>query len=104
MTILKGIAASSGVLKGRVRVYAPGAVITKDDIFLAVSTNPSMSFQMANSKAVVTQRGGLLSHAAIFCRELGIPCVVGVENLLEIIKDGSLIIVDGDKGTIEVVD
>ena len=102
--ILQGIGVSKGIAKGNVKAYSVGVNITKEDIFIAHSTNPSMSFQMANAKAVLTQRGGLLSHAAIFCRELGIPCVVGIEGLLEKLKDNSIVVVDGDKGTIQVME
>ncbi|MFA5931519.1 MAG: PEP-utilizing enzyme [archaeon] len=101
--ILRGIGVSSGIVKGKVKFYSNDAFVSEDDIFVAYSTNPSMAHSMARAKAIITQRGGILSHAAIFCRELGIPCVVGVEGLLDKIMEGTEVIVDGEKGTIEVV-
>ncbi len=58
---------------------------------------------MKKSAAIVTERGGVLSHAAIIARELKKPCVVGVKNLLRKIKQGDLIQVDANKGTVTVL-
>ena len=57
---------------------------------------------MQKASAVVTAWGGILSHAAIVCRELGKPCVTNVKGLFEGVKDGEMITVDGDAGTIVV--
>ena len=98
--ILKGISASKGKTKGPARIYAKGK-IKKGDIFIAKTTTPSMSIDMLKALGVVTESGGMLSHAAIFCRELGIPCVVGVKDVLTKIEDGEIIEVDGEEGIVK---
>jgi len=50
---------------------------------------------------VVTEVGGLLSHGAIVARELGLPAVVNVAGVLEVLEDGELVSVDGNRGLIE---
>jgi len=52
---------------------------------------------------IVTEVGGRLSHAAIVAREYGIPCIVGVQNILKEIKDGDLIKIDGTAGEIKIL-
>jgi len=53
--------------------------------------------------AIVTDRGGQLSHAAIVAREYGIPAVVGTMNATDMIPDGARVTVDGAAGTVEIV-
>jgi pyruvate,water dikinase len=48
--------------------------------------------------------GGILSHAAIVAREYGTPCVVNVEGIMDVLEDGYLIEVDGDKGMIRIME
>ena len=98
------MAASSGKFKGKIKIYNRDKKFTKDDILVAEATSPEMCVEMLSSGAVVTQFGGILSHAAIFCRELKKPCVVGVSNLFEFVKEGNIAEVDGDKGIIKILD
>ncbi|PIZ85760.1 hypothetical protein COX95_03080, partial [bacterium CG_4_10_14_0_2_um_filter_33_32] len=56
----------------------------------------------ATVKGVITNRGGLLSHACIVAREYGLPAIVNVPNATEIIKDGQYLILDGNEGTINI--
>jgi len=53
---------------------------------------------------IVTDQGGMLSHAAIVSRELNIPCVVGTSNATEIIKGGDLVEIDGSKGEVWIIE
>ena len=53
--------------------------------------------------AIVTDEGGLLSHAAIISRELKIPCIVGTKFATSMIKTGDLIEVDAEKGIIKII-
>lgn len=53
--------------------------------------------------AIVTDRGGQLSHAAIIAREFNIPAIVGSRNATQIIPDGAQVRVDGTAGTVEVL-
>ena len=59
-------------------------------------------FPMA--KAIIIERGSVLSHSAVIAREMGITLVVGIRGLTETIKDGMLVRVDGVKGTVERID
>lgn len=54
--------------------------------------------------AVVTDRGGVLCHAAIVAREFGIPAVVGTGDATSRIADGTRIVVDGERGTVEILE
>ena len=52
------------------------------------------------AKAIITDVGGLLCHAAIVSRELGIPCVVGTKKATKVLNDGDLVEVDANKGIV----
>ena len=54
-------------------------------------------------KAVIIERGSVLSHSAVIAREMGIPLVVGVRGLTETVKDGMRVKVDGINGTVEII-
>ena len=72
----------------------------KGDILVTEMTNPLFVPAIQKAKAIVTDVGGLLSHAAIVSRELGIPCVVGTKKATKILKDNQKIIVNATKGEI----
>jgi pyruvate,water dikinase len=100
--ILKGIGASPGVAKGYARIASnPSEALEKfqkDDILVTFSTDPSWTTCLLKAVAVVTETGGVLSHAAIVSREFGIPCVVGAKKARKVLKDGMRIEVDGTNG------
>jgi pyruvate,water dikinase len=52
---------------------------------------------------ILTERGSLLSHAAIVSREMGIPCIVGIGNLMGCLRDGDEVVMDGAKGTVQII-
>jgi pyruvate,water dikinase len=98
--ILKGIAASCGRVKGKVKIVKWAKNLLKfkqGDILVAKITDPSMVLMMAKAGAIVTDIGGLTSHPAIVSREMGIPCVVGTKEATKKLKDEMEILVDGDK-------
>lgn len=100
---LKGNAAFLGKVKGTVRiVMGEGHLhkVKKGDVLVSFSTNPQMIVAMKKSAAIVTEQGGITSHAAIVSRELHIPCIVGVKNATKAFKDGDLVEVDANNGTI----
>jgi pyruvate,water dikinase len=59
-----------------------------------------LTLLMLKSLAIITEKGGKLSHAAIVARELGIPCVVGVERCIQKLKEVNWILVNGNRGVI----
>lgn len=106
---LYGLPASSGRAVGRCVVvhHETAGVydkIEKGNILVADTTTPEMTIIMKKVKAIVTDLGGVTSHAAIVCRELKIPAVVGIGNATELLKTGDMIKVDADRGEIEIID
>lgn len=101
--VLHGAAASPGVGTGHVRVLkSPKEInkVNKGDVLVAEMTSPDYVPAMKKAAAIVTDEGGLTSHAAIVSRELGVPCVVGTKEATLKLKDGDVVTVDGSKGAI----
>jgi len=101
--VLKGIGASSGRATGHVKIIlkpSENYKVKNKNILVTVMTNPLFIPAMQKAGAIVTDVGGLLSHAAIISRELGIPCVVGTKNATKILKNNDKVIVDGTKGIV----
>ncbi|OGK44423.1 hypothetical protein A2957_01980 [Candidatus Roizmanbacteria bacterium RIFCSPLOWO2_01_FULL_38_11] len=73
----------------------------RGDILIAETTAPELIVACQKAAAIVTDIGGLLSHAAIVSREFGIPCVVGTENATKIFKNGDIVEVDAVKGIVK---
>jgi rifampicin phosphotransferase len=104
--VLRGTPASPGEHIGIARVVAGPADFQRvrpGDVLVARTTMPSYNGAMAVAGAVVTDRGGALSHAAIVSRELGIPAVVATINGTKVIADGARLRVDGGLGRVEVL-
>jgi rifampicin phosphotransferase len=105
--VLTGLASSSGIVRGHAKVVLDPR-ITADQcqgrILIARETDPGWLFLMMSAKALVAERGTLLSHTAITGRMLGIPTVVAVKEATTLIADGSLVEVDGVTGTVRVLD
>lgn len=100
---LRGIAAAPGRASGTVVVLEQsedGSRVQHGDILVAYQTLPRWFFAMNRASAVVTETGGLLSHAAIVARELGVPCVSAIDNVTETLQSGQFVTVDGDTGAI----
>ncbi|MCL4360687.1 phosphoenolpyruvate synthase [Patescibacteria group bacterium] len=101
--IVKGDPASPGIASGPVKVLSSPSEIGKivsGDVLVAEMTNPDYVPAMKKAVAIITERGGRTSHAAIVSRELGIPAVVGAEGILKNVKDGLVVSVDGTTGSI----
>jgi pyruvate,water dikinase len=73
------------------------------DILVAHTTDPSWASIMFLAKALVVDIGGLLSHAAVVGRELGIPCVMGTGTGTRALRTGDVCRVDGSAGTVHVL-
>jgi pyruvate,water dikinase len=103
--VVKGIGASGGVIEGPVRIVHDPAFseIEPDEILVCVTTDPSWAAVLYVSSALVTDIGGLLSHAAVVAREIGVPCVVGTGNGTKVLKNGDVVRVDGNEGTITIL-
>ncbi|MDP7240155.1 MAG: PEP/pyruvate-binding domain-containing protein, partial [Dehalococcoidia bacterium] len=101
--LAEGLAASRGVAWGPIKIISSTAEIAKvekGDVLVARMTNPDLAPAMNRAAGIVTDEGGLTSHASIVSREMGIPCVVGTSNATKIFKDGQIVTVDGFHGRV----
>ena len=101
--LVKGRGASAGVVEGEVVIIQDLSEFKKmkeGAILVTDMTSPPWLPVMSSATAVVTNKGGLLSHAAIVCREFGIPAVVGTINSTRKLEDGMQVVVDGGKGEV----
>jgi len=103
---LKGISAYKGKMTGRVRiVFDPSKIKTfePNTVLVTGMTRPEYLHLFQQAVAVVTDAGGILSHAAITSRELKKPTIVGTEKATKVLKDGDTVEVDADKGIVRVI-
>ncbi|MDO9027770.1 MAG: phosphoenolpyruvate synthase, partial [Candidatus Roizmanbacteria bacterium] len=101
--ILSGSPASPGIGVGPVKIIMSPKEIGKvkqGDILVAPQTNPDYVPAMKKAAAIVTEKGGRTSHAAIVSRELGIPAIVGADRATKILKEGIVVTVNGLTGEI----
>lgn len=99
--IIKGMGTSPGKIRGMVKLILGISDINKikeGDVLVTKMTTPDIVPMMKKAKAIITDEGGLLCHAAIVSREMNIPCIVGTNIATEILKDGDLIELDANKG------
>jgi len=75
----------------------------KGNILVASSTTPDLLALVHKASAIVTDEGGMLSHAAIISRELKIPCIIGTSRATQFIKNGEKIEVDANAGIIKKI-
>jgi len=101
--LVRGLGASPGVGMGKVRLVKTSKEIKnmeRGDILVTEMTTPDFVPGMKKAAAIITDTGGMTSHAAIVSRELGVPCVVGTGNATAVLKDGMDVSVDGSHGII----
>lgn len=103
--VYRGTACSPGIAEGEVLlIETPSPLLdTKGKILVTKMTDPGWAFLIAPAKAIVSEKGSLLSHTAIISRELKKPAVVGIEHITEYLKTGDRIRVDGDAGIVTVL-
>jgi phosphoenolpyruvate synthase/pyruvate phosphate dikinase len=104
--ILKGLVASGGgrhYINGEVRVItSPTDIVADDKILVVTATSPSYVPLMRKARALITDHGGMMSHAAIVARELGLPCVIGTKQATKVLKNGDKVVIDLSKGEINL--
>lgn len=103
---LQGAPASGGVATGTARIVRGPKDFRRvrpGDVLICHATDPAWTPLFRVAAAVVTETGGVLSHAAIVARELGIPAVLAVPAAVTEIADGSRVTVDGDTGILRIV-
>jgi pyruvate, water dikinase len=103
---LTGMAASPGKVEGRARVIRSAEEldqIKEGEILVAPVTAPSWAPVFGKIRATVTDIGGMMSHAAIVCREYGLPAVTGTGSASSLIKTGQMLRVDGSTGEVTIL-
>lgn len=104
---LKGIAGSYGHAIGRavvVETVFQADQIRKGDILVTKFTDPGWTVYFAKIAGLITESGGILSHGAVVSREYGIPAIFGIKQVARRIKTGDLLEMDGEAGTIKILD
>lgn len=102
---LKGIGCCAGVVKAKVKIVKNVTEATglEGHIMVAERTDPGWVPLFPISKGILVERGSILSHSAIVAREMGIPAIVGINNLLATIKDDDEVEMDGSSGIIRII-
>ncbi len=104
--IVKGNCASKGKVTGKIRILLNASENDKledGEVLVTFMTSPDFMSAVRRCSAIVTNLGGITSHAAIISRELGIPCIVGTKNATEVLKTGDVVEVDADKGEVKIL-
>jgi rifampicin phosphotransferase len=101
---LIGLGCCPGRVRGKVRVLraAHEAGDLEGDILVAQSTDPGWVTLFPTASAILVEKGSLLSHSAIVAREMGIPCIVGITGLLQNLKTGDWVEMDGGTGEVRI--
>ena len=105
--LLRGLGASPGRAAGTVRVLTAvvdSATLRDGEVLVTRMTSPDWVPLMRRASAIVTDAGGMTSHAAIVSRELGVPCVVGTREATHVLTTGTRVVVDGTAGTVSLGD
>lgn len=104
---LKGLGCSPGEITGRARVILDihkTGELTKEEILVTAFTDPGWTPVLARVGGVITEVGGLLSHAAVIGREYGIPAILNLIDATKTIQDGDLIKMNGKTGVVEILE
>ncbi len=104
---LMGLGVAAGIASGRARLIrhpSEGGKLNPGEVLVAPSTDPAWTPLFLKASAVVMETGGFLSHGAIVAREYGVPAVVNVPGVMGKLEDGWMLIVDGDKGEVRVME
>ncbi|MFH0972175.1 MAG: PEP-utilizing enzyme [Candidatus Micrarchaeota archaeon] len=104
---VRGQCASIGRAEGHVRIVNTSKDISKmkpGDILVSGMTRPELVPAMKKAAAIVTDEGGITSHAAIISRELGIPCIIGTKYATKMLKDGDFVEVNANHGVVRKVE
>lgn len=109
---LSGAVAMHGKVRGRVKLVLHNrrniskkvSEFKEGEILVTEMTRPETVVACNKAAAIITDEGGITSHAAIIARELKIPCIVGTKHATQILKDGDIVEVDAERGVIRVIE
>ncbi len=103
---IKGMCAYPGKVQGVVRIIFDAREMrrmNKGDILVCKETNPDLVLLMERAGAIVTDEGGVTSHAAVVSREMKKPCVIGTKIATKVLKDGDIVEVDAENGMVKKI-
>jgi pyruvate,water dikinase len=102
---LVGTPVSSGIVKGPVKVLRTPdeKPILPGDILVTKATDPGWTTLFINAGAVLLETGGALQHGASVAREMGKPCIVGIEDVTKALNDGQTVELDGATGIVRIL-
>jgi|GEM_PF-521478 len=106
-TELQGQCGCRGQARGKVKIINVIQDMTKmekGDILVSISTQPDLLPAMKKAAALVTDQGGVTSHAAIVAREMNTPCVIATKMATRVLKDGDEVEVDADQGIVKILE
>jgi len=101
-----GLPASSGSYEGNVKVLLSMKDFDKvqeGDVIVVHSSSPCWAVPLLKAGALIAEMGGILCHTAIIAREIGVPAIVNIENITNLLHDGDRVVVDGKAGEIHVL-
>ena len=102
---LSGVPVSPGTVRGPAKVLdSPfDKTLLPGEVLVAHTTDPGWTPLFINAAAVLLEVGGELQHGAVLAREYGKPCVAGIVGLMDRLRDGQIVEVDGDRGAVRVI-
>ncbi|MFH1111650.1 MAG: PEP-utilizing enzyme [Patescibacteria group bacterium] len=106
VVIIRGQVVFPGVVRGRVKLLRLIREVSKvrvGDVIVSPMTTPALVSAMKRAVAIVTDEGGITSHAAVVARELKKPCIIGTKIATKVLKDGNLVEVDANRGIIRLL-
>jgi pyruvate,water dikinase len=105
--VIKGQIAFGGKVRGLVRIVLDPTIIglsfDTGDILVTGMTRPEFLPLLKKSAGFITDSGGILSHAAIIARELKKPCLIDTKVATQSLKDGDIVELDADQGTVKIL-
>jgi len=102
--LLSGMGASFGVAEGRIKIVHDGQKVDKGDILVIKSYTSALLDELSNCSGIILETGGLTSDIAIMCREANIPAIVDARGASELLKEGNIVRMDGNLGSVYKVD
>ena len=103
---MSGVPISPGVTQGRVKVlnFVNEKPLLPGEILVTRATDPGWTPLFIHAKGILLEIGGVLQHGAVVAREYGIPCVSGLDDITDTLKDGQWVEVDGSNGIVRILD
>ncbi|MEK7463626.1 MAG: PEP-utilizing enzyme [Patescibacteria group bacterium] len=104
--VIKGTPASPGIIKGTVSILKnkeDEMNFTEGSIAVVERSNANLVHVIGKALGVIIDEGGMMSHAAVLSRELHKPCVIGTKVATATLKNGDIVEIDGEKGTVKII-